>query len=970
MLTPEQNTLEELGKQFLQPKDNQYVKNELYYTLLNWILENDTLKTPLFQFISVLPHLKTSESVLDHLKTYFDDTPGNWPHFLALGIHLAKIAPDTVSQAIRKNITAIAHLFITGSTIEEIIHYIEKSRSQSKTFTLDLLGEAVLNEEAAIKYQKTYLDLLDELYACSKNWPFEAQIDEGPEQQDLPKIQLSIKLSSLTENLNLTAWESTKNILKERLYPIFKKAQIMHAAIVIDMEQHALKSMTQAVFTELILDNEFKDYPYFGIVVQAYLKSTDEDIQYYINLSQKRKTPFILRLVKGAYWDYEIKTADTKQSKPPVYTKKYETDAQYEKTARVLLKNHSLFHLGFASHNIRTLAATLAYAESLNLSKRDYEVQMLYGMANAFKENIIEAGYRLREYLTLGEMVTGMAYLVRRLLENSSNESFLKQSLIEKRSLDILLQDPAEKLHQPHIQETIIDKNTFINEPFTSFADENHRKKLYKALENSASDIQKNYPLIINGKHIQTGQLHTHHNPSHPEIILGYIHLSDLKTAYEAINHAQSGFEIWKQTPIKTRITLLEKIGELIKRDRFQLMALQIREVGKTWAEADADIAEAIDFCYYYAREMERLGHPYNTENTLGQISYYGYVSRGVSLVIAPWNFPLAILTGMTMAALVTGHSVIMKPSESGSMTAYHLMKLIQEAGCPPQVVQFLPCDGPTIGQAVIEHPAIANIVFTGSKAVGLKIYAHAAKTSATTTHLKRCLLELGGKNAIIIDEDVDISTVVPIIIHSATSFAGQKCSALSRLIIVGHMYEPLIHALKKRFEALQVKPAENPEAHLGPVINEKAYLRLQDAISKGKNSAEIYAQAPIPQNGYFIPPTLFINPESNSFLLQDELFGPILTIIKVNTLQEAIKIANNTPYALTGGLFSNHPKHIEEIKKHLQVGNLYINRGITGALVQRHPFGGFKLSGGGSKAGGPDYLIHFMDPKTITQAY
>jgi RHH-type transcriptional regulator, proline utilization regulon repressor / proline dehydrogenase / delta 1-pyrroline-5-carboxylate dehydrogenase len=420
---------------------------------------------------------------------------------------------------------------------------------------------------------------------------------------------------------------------------------------------------------------------------------------------------------------------------------------------------------------------------------------------------------------------------------------------------------------------------------------------------------------------------------------------------------------------VEHRAQLLERVAAIMERRRFELSAVEVFEVGKAWEEADGDIRDAMDFCLFYAQQMRILGRPQLTQHVLGEESYQHYWPRGVALVIAPWNFPIAILTGMVSAAIVTGNTVIMKPAEPSSITGALLMEMFEEAGVPPGVLNYLPGHGSVIGQHLVDHPEVVMIAFTGSREVGLRIWESAGKTRPGQRELKRVVCEMGGKNAIIVDSDADLDETIVDSIYSAFGYQGQKCSALSRLIVLEENYDRVMERLLAAAASLRVGNPENPGITVGPVIDERAYRRILEMIEIGKKEATLAYQAKdVPNDGYFIPPTIFTDVKPNARIAREEIFGPVLSVIKVRDLDEALEVANGTDYALTAGFFSRSPANIERIKAGLVAGNVYINRSCTGAVVGRHPFGGFKMSGGGTKAGGGDYLLQFLIPRIVTE--
>jgi RHH-type proline utilization regulon transcriptional repressor/proline dehydrogenase/delta 1-pyrroline-5-carboxylate dehydrogenase len=414
------------------------------------------------------------------------------------------------------------------------------------------------------------------------------------------------------------------------------------------------------------------------------------------------------------------------------------------------------------------------------------------------------------------------------------------------------------------------------------------------------------------------------------------------------------------------------KLADLMRHKRAFLSALIIREVGKPWRDADADVAEAIDFCQYYALEMLRLGTPRLTEKVMGEENLYFYQPRGVTVVISPWNFPLAITCGMAVAALVAGNTVVLKPAEQASITAYEFSKLVLEAGFPPSTFAFLPSRGEDVGRHLVAHPHVALIAFTGSRAVGLEIMRTASSVVPGQPTIKRVIAELGGKNAIIVDDDADFDDAIRGVVNSAFGYAGQKCSACSRLIVVKDAYEPFLSRLAAATHDIIVGEAASPASLLGPVIDEEARNRIVDTVQRGKGELNVLAQTALPHEllsrGTFVAPTIFRDVPTDHPIWNEEIFGPVLACTRAASFEEALKLATTSDYALTGGVFSRHPRHVALAREEFRVGNLYINRGITGALVGRQPFGGFHFSGIGSKAGGPDYLLQFMEPRVVTE--
>lgn len=510
----------------------------------------------------------------------------------------------------------------------------------------------------------------------------------------------------------------------------------------------------------------------------------------------------------------------------------------------------------------------------------------------------------------------------------------------------------------------------FQNEPPTDFSKANLRDAMRQALEEVRLGFGGEYPLIINGKAVDTRVRITSRNPSKKAEILGSVSSALPDHADKAVEAARRAWEQWRKVTAAHRAEYLQLVADGLRNRRFELAAWIVFECGKPWVEADADVAEAIDFCGYYARCMQALDGSLTCDYP-GEENSLWYRSRGVAVVIAPWNFPLAILTGMTVAALVTGNTVIMKPAEQASVVAGKLMEIFQEAGFPNGVVNYLPGAGEEVGAALVAHPGVDLIAFTGSREVGLAINQRAAETHPHQLGVKRVIAEMGGKNGIIVDEDADLDEAVQGVVHSAFGYAGQKCSACSRVIVHQAVYDAFTERLQQACQSLKVGPAEDPAVDLGPVIDEAAWQRIQDYIAIGHDEAQPLVAMDVgnlTKTGYFVGPHVFCEVDPESRLAQHEIFGPVLTVLKARNLDQAFHLANATDYALTGGVYSRSPVTLKRAREEFLVGNLYLNRGITGALVQRHPFGGFCFSGIGTKAGGPDYLLQFLLPVSVSE--
>jgi RHH-type proline utilization regulon transcriptional repressor/proline dehydrogenase/delta 1-pyrroline-5-carboxylate dehydrogenase len=512
-------------------------------------------------------------------------------------------------------------------------------------------------------------------------------------------------------------------------------------------------------------------------------------------------------------------------------------------------------------------------------------------------------------------------------------------------------------------------KSSFENTAVRRFIDPREGQGLGHALAAARQEFARVWPALIDGKHVDTGDYLRSINPTQTTEVVGRVAMVDADQVSTAIAAAKRAFPGWAACSAAQRAEFLRCAAAALSARRDEFAAWEIYEAGKNWAEADANVAEAIDYLNYYAAEALRLAEPRQTR-VPGEDNFYAYRPRGVGVVIPPWNFPLAILTGMLAAALVTGNAVIVKPSSQTPAIAARFISLLQLLGFPPGVIQFVPGRGAVIGDLIVSHPDLSFISFTGSEEIGTRILRLAAAVQPGQRHIKHVIAEMGGKNAIIVDSDADLDDAVLGVVHSAFGYQGQKCSACSRVIVVGSSYERFLRRLVEATRSLVMGMPEDPAAFLGPVIEPAAQTRILRAIEEGRHYARLVYQGDCSglNTGCFVGPAIFSDVPADSPLAQQEIFGPVLAVLRAEQLEHAIRLANDSAYALTGGLYSRSPSNIERVKRNLEVGNLYINRRITGALVSRQPFGGFKLSGLGSKAGGPDYLLQFILPRTVTE--
>ncbi|REJ69607.1 MAG: L-glutamate gamma-semialdehyde dehydrogenase [Planctomycetota bacterium] len=956
--------------------------------ILAWAMQDESVKVQMFRFVDVLPMLTTTEQLVGHLHEYFNEVRERLPSAVRLGMAVTSprgVMGRALAIAARRNVGASARRFIAGTNVQEVLTAARQQRKRNHGFTLDVLGEAVTSDAEADRYFREYLQLIEQVAPTVNGWPEVPQIDRAP-FGELPRANISVKLSALDSQADPIDPAGAIRRTGERLAELLRAAAAHRTFINVDMESYRTKDLTFAIFKEVLARDEFRQRDDVGIVVQAYLRDAEQDLVALRDWAARRGTPVWVRLVKGAYWDYETVHAQAEGWPVPVFERKWRTDASFERLARFLVGNHETLRPALGSHNLRSIAHAMAAVEQLELPEGTLELQMLYGMGDAEKKVLTEMGMRMRIYMPYGQLIPGMAYLVRRLLENTSNDSFLRASFTEHVATETLLMAPEQVGQQDGaaasdaneaVAATTEDASgtasaapKFRNEPHADFSVEENRQAMAAALAEVRTRLGQTYSLVIGGEEIATSEVLESVNPSQQTEVVGRVASATTDHAEMAVAAAQQALAEWSGSDVERRAGALRQAAAVMRRRRFELAAWQVFECGKGWREADGDVCEAIDFCEYYATSARLMAG--DGVDVPGEENTLEYHARGVTAVIAPWNFPLAILTGMTVAALVTGNTVVMKPAEQSSVNGALLMQIFSEVGLPAGVLNYLPGAGEVVGAALVEHPQVALIAFTGSRGVGLAINERAAACSTAGTNMvKRVIAEMGGKNAIIVDDDADLDEAVLGVLQSAFGYQGQKCSACSRCIVLEAVYEPFLARLVEAARSLHVGPAEEPGSRVGPVIDEEARAKIQEYIELGRREGrEVLAVdvGELAEQGYFVGPHIFADVAPEARLAREEVFGPVLAVMRAGDLDEALAIANGTDYALTGGIYSRSPANLKKVRAEMVVGNLYLNRPITGALVARQPFGGFRLSGIGSKAGGSDYLLQFVVPRTVTE--
>ena len=923
--------------------------------LMEWSMKDEAFKVQLFRFVDAFPMLRTPDAVHEHLVDYLTQPGVKPPPGLDLGLKAGGLAKGLMTKTVSNQITGMASKFIAGTDAASALPKLRTMWDEGLAFSVDLLGEACVSDEEAAAYQQKYLDLINNLPSQVASWPANARL-ESDHLGAIPRVNVSIKISSLHARTDPIDTESSIRGLMKGLRPILQAAQQRGVLINFDMEQFALKDLTLELFMRCCEEIPF----HAGLAMQAYLKSGDDDARRVVEWSKRTGRVVTVRLVKGAYWDYETIHAEQQGWPCPVWPKKALTDACFERMQRIFLEStpkragEGGVKLALGSHNARSIAAALATAERLGLPPSAVELQMLHGMADQLKGAAAELGLRVREYVPVGEMIPGMAYLVRRLLENTSNESWLKAGFMDNADASKLLASPhtvampddagnsAERHGLSVAHPEVGDGKPFFTEPMRDFSRSTVRENYAKAI--AAARV----PSVANDATVQQ--------------------------ARDAVTLLSRSFASWREVPVAQRAAVLVKAAAAMRARRDELSAVIIQESGKTWREADADVCEAIDFCEYYAREAAPLFERRRLGRFVGELDEVMHEPRGVCVVISPWNFPLAICCGMTVAALVTGNTVLVKPAEQTPAIARMLCDILWAAGAPREALAFLPGQGETVGAALVRDPRVALVAFTGSKAVGLDIVKACAEVADGQHFVKHVVCEMGGKNAIIIDASADLDEAVLGVRQSAFGFSGQKCSACSRVIVVESAHDQFLHRLIEATRCLTVGDPTLPGTDIGPVIDADAAARIKQFIEIGSKEGKLELQLPVPEGleakvGLpYVGPAIISGIRPEHRLANDEIFGPVLAVIKVKDFEEALAVANGTAYKLTGGIYSRKPAHLERAKREYRVGNLYLNRGITGALVGRQPFGGFGMSGLGSKAGGGGYLEHFVVPRALCE--
>lgn len=931
--------------------------------LMAWSMKDPDFKVQLFHFVDCFPTLKSPEAIYDHLVDFMSKPGLSLPPGLDLGLRAGGLAKGLVAKTMSGQIESMAAKFIAGKDARDAAATLRKLWTGGMAFSVDLLGEACVSDSEASAYRSKYLDLIENLPGEVASWPANPRL-ESDHLGAIPRTNVSIKISSLFARTDPIDFEGSLAGLIGALTPILETAHRNGVFVNFDMEHHAFKDLTLDLFMRCCEKVPFQA----GIAMQAYLRSGEDDAKRIIDWAKRKNRLVSVRLVKGAYWDSETIQSEQQGWPSPVWPTKRDTDACFERMAGLFIDatpratGAGGVKLALGSHNARSIGAALAMLERAGLPASALELQMLHGMGDTLKSACVARGLRVREYLPVGEMIPGMAYLVRRLLENTSNESWLRSGFSDGA-------DSSKLVASPH------------RASGSGSGSDNGRGRLDAAAERHA--LSACHPAVAGGTPFFTQSGHDFSDASQNQAFSRAIGLARVEavaidaTCQSASNELaklHAGFPAWRDTAPEVRADVLIKAAAAMRSRRDELCGIIIREAGKTWREADGDVCEAIDFCEYYAREAMHLFDPRRLGKFTGEVNEEWYQPRGVAVIISPWNFPLAICCGMACAALVTGNTVAVKPAEQTPAIAKILCEILWQSGAPRSALAFVPGNGETVGAMLVRDERVAIIAFTGSKGVGLDILEAAGNTPTTQPFVKKVICEMGGKNAIIVDESADLDEAVLGVRQSAFGFSGQKCSACSRAIVVGSAHDGFLKRLVEATRTLNVGDPLLPGTDIGPVIDTDAASKIASYIEIGKSEGRLEIQLPLPTGTSavhgkpLVSPAIFSGITTKHRLANEEIFGPVLAVMHAKDFDEALQIANSTQYKLTGGIFSRRPSHLARARREFRVGNLYINRAITGALVGRQPFGGFGMSGVGSKAGGSQYLYQFVEPRSVCE--
>ncbi len=887
-------------------------------------------------------------------------SPEETPEAILHGI-VRRLGQPAVRTAARQAMRVLGHHFVLGETIEEALRRARAAASSGYRHSYDMLGEGARTMADADRYFEAYAAAIEAIAAEAGDEPLPAR----------PGI--SVKLSALHPRYEALQRDRLLEELVPRLSELARKARTHELAFTVDAEEADRLEISLEVIGRVAADSALAGWEGFGLAVQSYQKRAPAVIDWIVELAERLDRRFMVRLVKGAYWDAEIKRAQERGLEDyPVFTRKSATDLCYLACVRRLLAARRRIYPQFATHNALTVATIMELAGAGN---RDYEFQRLHGMGEALYEAVSESGPRLpcRIYAPVGGHRDLLAYLVRRLLENGANSSFVSVVRDKSVPIDRLLVRPARLIgdarHARH-PKIPLPRDLYAPERRNSagieFGERRALERLLVAMRRPLPVARVARPLIV-GEEV-AGNPREVRSPIDRGLVVGLVEEADAATADAAMEAAARGFRAWSGTPVAVRATALERAADLLEERRGQFVGLAATEAGKTLVDGVAEVREAADFLRYYAARARRLfGERKAMPGPTGEENLYGWRGRGVFVCISPWNFPLAIFTGQLAAALVAGNAVVAKPAEQTPLIAMEMVRLLLEAGIPAEVLHCLPGDG-AVGARLVAHPLCAGVAFTGSTETAWRINRTLAAKDAPIVPL---IAETGGINAMIVDATALAEQVTDDVLTSAFRSAGQRCSALRLLCIQEDVADPLLTMVAGAARELRLGDPRDPATDIGPVIDEEARDRLQEHLARMEGLASFRFRGemrfPPPEKGLFLAPRILELDAAER--LRSEVFGPILHVVRyrTNELDALLDAIAATGYGLTLGIHSRIQRTIDHITERLAVGNVYVNRNMIGAVVGTQPFGGSGLSGTGFKAGGPAYLTRFAQEQVVT---
>jgi RHH-type transcriptional regulator, proline utilization regulon repressor / proline dehydrogenase / delta 1-pyrroline-5-carboxylate dehydrogenase len=951
---------------------------------LSLTAQYDLIRIHLLKFLALLPSLdhdkagtEVKRNLLESLRRLKNDSDrlclgeikGSKPlpsYLLVIFSFVAFFANVLPAKAlvlvVRSLVRKMARRFIAGESIATSHETLAALRRSKRDATLDQLGELVVSTKEAEEYFEKVLQLI---HGMKQHIPKGQKNSAG-----ILSAHVSIKVSALSHDFRPQAFDATYAKVAPRLRRILQEAAREEVFINIDAEHHHYRDLVLKIFSKVLLEtSELKEYDQTGIVVQAYLRDGARHLEEVIELARKRNIRMPIRLVKGAYWDAETIEAEAHQFTPPQFLNKEETDIHFRQLAHMALANCTFIHLAIGSHNLQDHAFVEALRSLRFKEAPVIEHQCLHMTYEALSHGLAKMGWPTRNYMPIGNLLVGMAYLVRRIMENSSQVGVLSIMRSHQKAAGLI--SPIE-VHQKKKRSSALKQDSFISELKDDFSPVRPlRLFLQDELQGLVESLQQ-FETNISSRQDEWKQSTEQKVScsSAPQLILGTYQENKPDEALSFVMKAEESLRLswWgKQTMCLQRVAIMLKVADIMLLRRNELAALIIYEAGKTMSEALGDVDEAIDFINFYARQEMLL-----------QSGKLKLTNRGVIAVIAPWNFPLAIPCGMAVAPLVAGNAVILKPAEQTPLIGRELYQLLITAGVPADVFYLVQGDGEQVGAPLVKHPRVAGIVFTGSKGVGQWIYQQAAPNLLGHYHhqfpmQKKVITEMGGKNAVIVTNNCELDETISGILYGAFGHAGQKCSAASRVIVHREVKASFLLRLKEAVQDLKVGSALDPSTTINPLICEFDQKRVRKAVEEAKeevirhNGKIIIDRSFEKLPGFCVGPVVLELPihqaRKQESWAQREIFGPVIHVMEFESLIEAVELFNDTAYALTGGIYSQSQDDIDFLLKFLRAGNLYVNRPNTGARVAIEPFGGFKLSGTGPKAGGEDYLKQFHFP-------